>query len=62
MKNIRERAKEYCKSTLVGSNYIKGNAYVQGAKDVLQELAMTLSVSNLAISFFLDIFAYIGKT
>ena len=46
MKNIRERAKEYCKSTLVGSNYIKGNAYVQGAKDVLQELAMTLSVSD----------------
>jgi len=46
MKNIRERAKEYCKSTLVGSNDIKGNAYVQGAKDVLQELAMTLSVSD----------------
>ena len=46
MKNIRERAKEYCKSTLVGSNYIKCNAYVQGAKDVLQELAMTLSVSD----------------
>lgn len=46
MKNIRERAKEYCKSTLVGSNYIKGNAYVQGAKDVLQELSMVLSISD----------------
>jgi flagellin-specific chaperone FliS len=31
---------------LVGSNYIKENAYVQGAKDVLRELSMTLSVSD----------------
>lgn len=46
MKNIRERAKEYCKSTLVGSNYIKANAYLQGAKDVLQELSMALAVSD----------------
>lgn len=46
MKNIRERAKEYCKSTLVGSNYTRENAYVQGAKDVLRDLSMTLSVSD----------------
>jgi flagellin-specific chaperone FliS len=46
MKDIHERAKEYCKSTLVGSNYIKGNAYVQGAKDVLQELSMVLATSD----------------
>ena len=46
MKNITERAEDYCKSTLVGSNYIKGNAYIQGAKDVLKELSMTLSVSD----------------
>jgi len=46
MKNIREKADEYCKSTLVGSNYVKRNAYIQGAKDVLKELSMTLSVSN----------------
>ena len=46
MKDIHERAKEYCKSTLVGSNYIKGNAYVQGAKDVLQELSMVLVTSD----------------
>lgn len=46
MKNITERAEDYCKSTLVGSNYIKRNAYIQGAKDVLKELSMTLSVSD----------------
>ena len=34
------------KNTVSLPYYIKGNAYVQGAKDVLQELAMTLSVSD----------------
>ena len=46
MKTIKERAEEYAHSTLVGSPYIKKNAYIQGAKDVLQELSMTLSVSD----------------
>ena len=44
--SIQELAEEYCKSTLVGSTYIKSHAYIQGAKDVLKELLMTLSVSE----------------
>jgi flagellin-specific chaperone FliS len=46
MKTIKERAEEYAHSTLVGSPYIKKNAYIQGAKDVLKELSLTLSVSD----------------
>ena len=45
-KTITELADDYCKSTLVGSTYIKSHAYVQGAMDVLKELSMTLSVSE----------------
>ena len=45
-KTIVESAHDYCKSTLVGSTYIKSHAYVQGAMDVLKELSMTLSVSE----------------
>lgn len=44
--SIQELAEEYCKSSLVGSPYVKKNAYIQGAKDVLKELLMTLSVSE----------------
>jgi flagellin-specific chaperone FliS len=46
MKTIKELAEEYAHSTLVGSPYIKKNAYIQGAKDVLKELSLTLSVSD----------------
>ena len=33
--NINEMAKEYIRSTLAGSSYIKECAYKQGAKDVV---------------------------
>lgn len=46
MKTIVESAHDYCKSTLVGSTYIKSHAYVQGAMDVLKELSITVSVSD----------------
>lgn len=45
-KTIVELADDYCKSTLVGSKYVKRNAYIQGAMDVLSELSMTVSVSE----------------
>ena len=38
MATIKEMAEEYCKSTLVGSNYIKGNAYETGANAVLEKI------------------------
>ena len=43
---IEEKACEYVKSTLVGSPYIKKQAYLQGARDVLTELELTISVSE----------------
>lgn len=46
MKSIEESAREYAHSTLVGSPYIKKNAYLQGARDVLTELELTISVSK----------------
>lgn len=46
MKNIEEMAEEYANSTLVGSPYVKKNAYIQGAKDILNEIILTLSVSE----------------
>lgn len=46
MKTIKEMAEDYCKSTLVGSQYIKRNAYFQGAMDIIKELSMTISVSE----------------
>lgn len=44
--SIEERAEEYVKTTLVGSPYVKKNAYLQGARDVLNELELTISVSE----------------
>ena len=44
--SIEERAEEYIKTTLVGSPYVKKNAYLQGARDVLNELELTISVSE----------------
>ena len=44
--SIEERAEEYIKATLVGSPYVKKNAYLQGARDVLNELELTISVSE----------------
>ena len=44
--SIEDKANEYVKSTLVGSQYVKKNAYIQGAKDVLTELELTISVSE----------------
>lgn len=46
MGTIEERAKEYSHSTLVGSQNIKETSYIQGGKDVLKELIMTISVSE----------------
>lgn len=45
-KTIEELADDYCKSTLVGSQYVRKNSYIQGAKDVLQEVMATISVSD----------------
>lgn len=45
-KTIEELADDYCKSTLVGSQYVRKNSYIQGAKDVLQEVIATISVSD----------------
>ena len=45
-KTIEELADDYCKSTLVGSQYVRKNSYIQGAKDVLQEVMATISVSE----------------
>ena len=45
-KTISECADDYCKSTLVGSQYVKKNAYIQGAMDVLHAVMMTISVSE----------------
>ena len=46
MKTIEEKSKEYSHSNLIGSFYVKENAYIQGAKDVLHELMLTMSVSE----------------
>ena len=47
MENCLENmAADYCKSTLVGGNYVKKNAYIQGGMDILKEVLMTLSVST----------------
>lgn len=46
MNTIEEKAKEYSRSTLVGSPYVKENAYIQGAKDMLHALMMTISISE----------------
>lgn len=45
-KTIEELADDYCKSTLVGSQYVRKNSYIQGAKDVLQAVMATVSVSE----------------
>ena len=45
-KTIEELADDYCKSTLVGSQYVRKNSYIQGAKDVLQAVMDTVSVSE----------------
>ncbi len=45
-KTIEELADVYCKSTLVGSQYVRKNSYIQGAKDILQEVMTTISVSD----------------
>lgn len=45
-KTIEELADDYCKSTLVGSQYVRKNSYIQGAKDVLQAVMTTISVSD----------------
>ena len=45
-KTIEELADDYCKSTLVGSQYVRKNSYIQGAKDVLQAVMATISVSE----------------
>ena len=46
METIENKAREYARSTLVGSAYAKENAYVQGAKDILHEVMLTMSVSE----------------
>ena len=46
MKTIEEKAKEYSHSNLIGSFYVKENAYIQGAKDILHDLMLTMSVSE----------------
>jgi len=43
---IEEKAEDYLKSTMVGSSFIKKCAYMQGAKDILAEFEMTISVSE----------------
>jgi hypothetical protein len=45
-KTIEELADDYCKSTLVGSQYVRKNSYIQGAKDVLQAVMDTIAVSE----------------
>lgn len=45
-KTIEELADDYCKSTLVGSQYVRKNSYIQGAKDVLQAVMATIAVSD----------------
>ena len=45
-KTIEELADDYCKSTLVGSQYVRKNSYIQGAKDVLQAVMTTVAVSD----------------
>jgi hypothetical protein len=45
-KTIEELADDYCKSTLVGSQYVRRNSYIQGAKDVLQAVMTTIAVSD----------------
>jgi flagellin-specific chaperone FliS len=46
METIEEKAKEYAHATLVGSPYVKENAYIQGAKDILHTLMLTMSISE----------------
>ena len=46
METIEEKAKEYSHATLVGSPYIKENAYIQGAKDILHDIMLTMSISE----------------
>lgn len=46
MSSIIEMAEQYAKSTLVGSQYVRKNSYIQGAKDVLQAVMATVAVSD----------------
>lgn len=46
METIKEMAEEYCKSTLVGSNYIKRNSYETGANAVLKKIESLIEDRN----------------
>ena len=46
METIEEKAKEYARSTFIGSKDIKETAYIQGAKDMLHALMLTMSISE----------------
>ena len=41
MSKAEERAEEYCKSTLVGSPYVKKMAYLKGYHQAEKDLALT---------------------
>ena len=47
MASIEQMAEEYAKSTLVGSPYVKRNAYIQGALDVLKKVSTASDLKTL---------------
>lgn len=47
MIGIEQMAEEYVKSTLVGSPYVKRNAYIQGALDVLKKVSTASDLKAL---------------
>lgn len=52
MSKAEERAEEYCKSTLVGSPYVKKMAYLKGYHEAEQDLELTWEdMSELYIIF-----------
>jgi hypothetical protein len=59
--NINEMAKEYIKSTLVGSSYIKECAYKQGAKDVVDLIEKCFDPSHDVVEQLADVKLVISK-
>ncbi len=59
--NINEMAKEYIKSTLAGSSYIKECAYKQGAKDVVYLIEKCFDPSHDVVEQLADVKLVISK-
>lgn len=59
--NINEMAKEYIRSTLAGSSYIKECAYKQGANDVVDLIEKCFDPSHDVVEQLADVKLIISK-